>query len=541
METGRISGAGHGARRRRSAWVLPLLGANAALLLVLVLQPMPVMLGHFIYDDMFYYLRVAQHIAAGEGSTFDGTAPTNGYHPAWMAISALLALGLSGDGLVRALLLVGAALQIVQGAMLHRLLSRYTRPWVALSHTGFYLFNWRTISANLCGLETPLAVVTVLLVLSLLDRRQQCLGTPAQAAGLGALLGLCVLARMDLLLFSGLVLVWAWSTAILRDGAGAVRATALATVAGLVALAVIAPWIWASLSISGVPLPNSRVAVDLLATVQLDPNESGSLAADVKRQVAWALHLLPDLANFLGLWPSSGPSTMLSILPSVLAAAAVATILVATVRAGRSAPPIAILCVIFVVAHMGYYLIEHRMILRYVLPSLAGFVFLVGLAMERALTAPDAPRRRRRVMQRGLAVLFAVALVSGLDGWRKGHGATRYHAFHPLTLEAATWVSGAHPGAIVGAWNAGILSHFADAVVVNLDGVINDDALAAMQSRDIDAYIQSRGISLLVDVPGQISLNLGRFGGGGEAGPEVARFGREDGREVVVREAQPPS
>jgi hypothetical protein len=35
-------------------------------------------------DDAFYYLKVADSVARGDGSTFDGRHETNGYHPLWM-------------------------------------------------------------------------------------------------------------------------------------------------------------------------------------------------------------------------------------------------------------------------------------------------------------------------------------------------------------------------------------------------------------------------------------------------------------------------
>jgi len=39
-----------------------------------------------INDDAFYYFKTAQNIAEGNGITFDGIAPTNGFHPLWMVI-----------------------------------------------------------------------------------------------------------------------------------------------------------------------------------------------------------------------------------------------------------------------------------------------------------------------------------------------------------------------------------------------------------------------------------------------------------------------
>ena len=40
----------------------------------------------FLTDDAFYYFKTAQNIAEGNGITFDGVNPTNGFHPLWMII-----------------------------------------------------------------------------------------------------------------------------------------------------------------------------------------------------------------------------------------------------------------------------------------------------------------------------------------------------------------------------------------------------------------------------------------------------------------------
>lgn len=48
----------------------------------------------FAQDDFYYYLKAAQNLASGHGSTFDGTTRTNGYHPLyfllWTAASHVL-------------------------------------------------------------------------------------------------------------------------------------------------------------------------------------------------------------------------------------------------------------------------------------------------------------------------------------------------------------------------------------------------------------------------------------------------------------------
>ncbi len=44
------------------------------------------LLNWYLTDDAFYYFKTAQNIAEGNGITFDGLAPTNGFHPLWMVI-----------------------------------------------------------------------------------------------------------------------------------------------------------------------------------------------------------------------------------------------------------------------------------------------------------------------------------------------------------------------------------------------------------------------------------------------------------------------
>lgn len=49
-------------------------------------RPDQSLLNWYLTDDAFYYFKVAQNISEGQGITFDGIAPTNGFHPLWMLI-----------------------------------------------------------------------------------------------------------------------------------------------------------------------------------------------------------------------------------------------------------------------------------------------------------------------------------------------------------------------------------------------------------------------------------------------------------------------
>ncbi len=64
------------------AFFLLLASAYAALL---IRFPNP-----FFADDSFFYLQVGRNFALGHGSTFNRLMPTNGYHPVWMLLCALV-------------------------------------------------------------------------------------------------------------------------------------------------------------------------------------------------------------------------------------------------------------------------------------------------------------------------------------------------------------------------------------------------------------------------------------------------------------------
>ncbi len=52
----------------------------------MAVRPPNSVMNWFVADDVFYYFKTAQNIAAGKGVTFDGISQSNGFHPLWMLI-----------------------------------------------------------------------------------------------------------------------------------------------------------------------------------------------------------------------------------------------------------------------------------------------------------------------------------------------------------------------------------------------------------------------------------------------------------------------
>jgi hypothetical protein len=68
-----------------------------------------------------------------------------------------------------------------------------------------------------------------------------------------------------------------------------------------------------------------------------------------------------------------------------------------------------------------------------------------------------------------------------------------------LVLEAGTWLR-AHPEyAPAAAWNAGISGYFSDSKVVNIDGLVNDDAQPYLFADRLTCYLRAAGVRTILD------------------------------------------
>ena len=85
-------------------------------------------------DDAFYYFKIARNIVDGRGMTFDGTTPTNAFHPLYLLLLLPLMV-VSGSDPVTPIQLSGALLVLVSlltGAVVFRLTRQVAGPRTAL-------------------------------------------------------------------------------------------------------------------------------------------------------------------------------------------------------------------------------------------------------------------------------------------------------------------------------------------------------------------------------------------------------------------------
>jgi hypothetical protein len=178
----------------------------AYLLLVIPFHLKP---DNFIVDDGYFYLQVARHIASGHGSTFNGVMPTNGYHPLWMLVCVCAAyLTKASSPLIQVAATISDAL-VLLSIYLFLYICEVAKRKGAIAGIAVIVFMTTTIGIWKM-LEADLSLSLQLVILALLVRwrsRKQAL-TAMHALLIGCLLGLSVLARLDLIFFAFIVYMY---------------------------------------------------------------------------------------------------------------------------------------------------------------------------------------------------------------------------------------------------------------------------------------------------------------------------------------------
>ena len=139
------------ATKDKSSIPLPLLLTGAILLAV----PFHLRPENFIVDDGYFYPQIARAIAHGQGSTFNGIMPTNGYHPLWMLVCVLGAwITSTSTSLVQLLTVVQDLLMLGSISLLMMISRAEGKRGAALGYAPLLLLSmvlgiWRLTEANL--------------------------------------------------------------------------------------------------------------------------------------------------------------------------------------------------------------------------------------------------------------------------------------------------------------------------------------------------------------------------------------------------------
>lgn len=469
------------------ALVVLLIGAGTQLFLVA--QPITFLLGNVLPDDAFYYFEIARNLALGHGSTFDGITPTNGYHPLWMfLLSALYSvsstLGWGAVEPIRVALVLCIGMNIVTGAVVYAMVRRVSaHTFISTFALGVFVLNPFLLYELINGLETSLALMLTSIFVFYAWSIQNSIRERSFVT-LGVLGGLMILARLDLIFLVGGVglyfLVKDWEKKDLSF-----KKTLLIAVP---VTALIVPFFIWNYFTYGTFLTSASGANELVNHALIIQDNGTGLYQSVKA-VIYNLHgQLRDLMIHTG-----APEVTLLFIGAFLMLIALGRIRVP--QSLRSSTVLhgfylgfALLFILNVAvrftARTWYFVsfgIVFALLVAYVLRE---------VAKENALTS----------LQRTVcAVVLAVFTFSSFFIWwhkelRESMGLQRE------MYAAAQWFNEHVPKeTIIGVFNAGVQGYFTDARVVNLDGLVNNDAYEAMKSQTLWKYMQSAHIEYLSD------------------------------------------
>jgi hypothetical protein len=422
-------------------------------------------------DDAFYYFQIARHAALGRGFSFDGVAPTNGFHPLWAWICTAV-WWIGGGGAwppVRAALILLVAATAATALVIERIGRAVADARVGATMAALWLLSPFTLLITLRGCEGALSALTLALATWAAVALDRAATAPAadgaivrRAALLGVAVGVAGLARTENVIFGlGALAFVAWRTRSWR---------AVAAYAALAA-AMVSPWLaWSWLRCGTVVQVSGAVkrSIDLYGRL---PPVRGPLSA-----VANMFHALVLATGWM-----VGEEFHRKRASGVLVALTCALVAYAAWR-GRARPSPRALWPLY--AHALGQLAFYCWYLRayynwYFLPIALGVAVFVGERLG------DARRQAPLVIATALSGALALLLFFRHAPPRR-HGAEAL----PIVADAASLP----PNARIGIFNAGAAGYFLgyerpDVTVVNLDCVVNNVAFAAFERGAYDRYV----------------------------------------------------
>jgi len=473
--------------------------------------------GSLIADDAYYYFGIASNLAAGNGSTFDGLALTNGYHPLWMIVLVPI-FAIFSDSLwipVRIAVSTCALFDLFTGILIYNLLKHCGLKKGALLASLFWFLMPFTTLLGLRAMEASLSVLIIMLLttvmMSTVAKGKQ-IGMK-DAVLVGGIIGLAGLARTDNLPTLALITAL-FSCLVFRRQLGSwAKSLVWLSVSGITASLVMVPWfIWnytrfeSIVQVSGLTKLYSKGVYGALLT------DWGSFSGIVK-SLSYPI-LAPVIFPCRYLCGEEFSQPMVSF-PVVLCLLAITfSPLLVTFRQVRKEAGKSVLehLLLFAICYMAAHTLLFGFIWRsyatwYALPYFAFLAIVSGVALPAFWN-----RIRSKPIIRGsfLTLLVALPILTyTLFITRLPQQPRRPEIGWSELLET---ISGRYDdGVVVGAFNAGAIGYVArehpQLVVVNLDCLVNNEAFEHVKRGRYLEYLL-RTVDVFVEDPGNARMFL---------------------------------
>jgi hypothetical protein len=461
----------------------------------------------FIPDDTYLSLKIAKNIASGAGITFDGIHPTNGFQPLYVFLVTPIYLIFKEDLItpVHICLSLLAIFNVLTGLLIYKTLKHLTDARKGIIALILWSFSPRIISNGINGLETSLSLFLVALsifyYLTRIREREDC--AHSRFFSLGVLLGLSIFARIDsvFLLLAITIDFCLRSRQKLREVGIKWLLGKLASVY-VFAFLILLPWWIFQITYFRTLVPVSGQAVRFQALAFADHNLTLSFFKD---KFVWSLtqwNNSPFPFYHVSLF-SSVPELL--ILICVLAS--VFVLLVTKKRITKIISPLNFLWIFCFGLLLFYslYVPAFWFFKRYYYPVIFVLTLYWGVFFDLIISLNIPGFKWQRPLVTLLFIIFCgVLFYPNLKSYlfSKPDSPLRCDidscsGYYKVALWMKEHVK---KGEKIGSYQSGALGYFLeDNTVVNLDGVVNQDAFCALKNNNSFGYVKSENIAFITD------------------------------------------
>jgi hypothetical protein len=459
-------------------------------------RPLEWLLG-VVPDDAFYYLQIARKIATTGESTFDGIHPTNGYHPAWMAVLVLVAKVFTDPvALIRAGAGAAFVFHLAASRVMVAALSRLIAPGRAWVAGALWVINPLPMNLALQAMESAIYIFagTVALLTYAVQLAPRVADGQAPSLKAGALFGLSLgflfLGRTESVVIT--TVVTGLIAYRLRRNGG----FTLLVVTTAAFLLVVLPWFAYSHFATGSWFQRSGSMKMLWAAAY--PTPPAQKIYDVLRYVLGAWITFP-IVGIPGGWGND--------LRAVIDAVALAILVWLMVRGLRqpetrvvAIPALVLLAACFATGLVYGFFFSEMQYWYKSQPSLICWVVGFGVAAEVVMRYWPS---RARLLVGASVVVLGLALIGRFVSL------SSYPHQRDVYATQAKFDAIVPDGELIGCFNAGIPGYFSQRTIVNLDGLVNNTLFPYYKRKEFDVYLRDARVRYIVDE--EIAVERGKL------------------------------
>ncbi|MHC4663335.1 MAG: ArnT family glycosyltransferase [Planctomycetota bacterium] len=470
---------------------LVVLIAGAVLRAIVPLLPFMLLMQVALPDDAYYYFDIARNIASGNGITYDGLGPTNGFHPLWLGLLVPVFWLFPKLAAVRIAVALSAAFDVFNIYLVRQVARKITdRPKAGNIAAFVYAVNLPVILLVINAMESAVNITFILMILSAyLSWRKEWNGK--RIVLLGIMGGALFLARTDSAIFLVLILL-----AILIEESGPKRLIA-PLAAGAIAALIAGPFLlWNTIRFES-PMQVSGRAIPMAVHREYDAKllageeKTGPALKGIKETRD---AIFSKMFNCTGL--RRGGIWLTGILLIVFLFQRKFSSTATKPFFGEIAAlwPLLLFLILLGIIHGG---VRWFVMTWYFVPMGALWAIFLGIAVCNLLQWKDtAPKWAGSAASCFISLLAIAGFATNIPPLGDDNAALAFRK-SAGKLDGLTRTVPADSRS--GAFNTGIIGFYSSHPCANLDGVVNYGAYRAIRDRKLDEYIRENNIRFIID------------------------------------------